>query len=86
MQLNSPVEDCQYPKGLWGPAPGRAGAACWAYVPRAGPGPSGLPLQGAACEQQQASQAASAPLDHEVMWQTLRQVQMRDEKRQRAFL
>ena len=37
----------------------------------------------AACER--ASRAASAPLDHEVLWQTLRQVQMRDEKRQRAF-
>jgi hypothetical protein len=43
---------------------------------------AGCPFK-AACEQ--ASQAASAPLDHEVMWQTLRQVQMRDEKRQRAF-
>ena len=40
---------------------------------------AGCPFE-AACER-----ASRAALDHEVLWQTLRQVQMRDEKRQRAF-
>ena len=46
---------------------------------------AGCPFK-AACDAARAAAAANSPqIDHEVMWQTLREVQKRDEMRQRAF-